>query len=512
MTACSGWDSAARAGSPSPSTVRSARWRPRPPHFPGKAKRVIHLFMNGGPSHVDTFDPKPMLAKYARQAAAEPEPAAPSARPARPCARRSSSSKYGQSGIEVSELFAHDGRAHRRHLRHPLDARRRAQPRAVADADELRRRPAGAAEHGLVGHLRPGHREPEPARLRRDVPRRLADRGDAELAVGVPAGRLPGHVHRHPAHRRRQADREHPQRRDRRRPSSGGSSTCCAELNERHLRAARRTTPSSRRGSSRSSWPTGCRRRPRDAFDVSREPRVDPRRCTAPATQARQLLIARRLVERGVRFVQVWHGDGPAVGRPRRPRGAATASSPGSATRPIAALLDRPEAARAARRDAGHLGRRVRPDAGRRAADGNSAAAATTTTTASRCGWPAAASRAATSTARPTSSASQAVEDTVHVHDLHATILHLLGFDHETAHLPLRRPRLPPDRRPRPRRQGARGLSAISSCVLFVDIGSCYNSIDEGTADVAPAVLPSQCSSPGGFDVTTCRGHLRDTR
>src|SRR6185436_18624844 len=34
------------------------------PHFPVKAKRVIHLFMNGGPSHVDTFDPKPSLQKY----------------------------------------------------------------------------------------------------------------------------------------------------------------------------------------------------------------------------------------------------------------------------------------------------------------------------------------------------------------------------------------------------------------------------------------------------------------
>src|SRR5262249_48340112 len=38
---------------------------PRQPHFPAKAKRVIHLFMNGGPSHVDTFDPKPLLARYA---------------------------------------------------------------------------------------------------------------------------------------------------------------------------------------------------------------------------------------------------------------------------------------------------------------------------------------------------------------------------------------------------------------------------------------------------------------
>src|SRR5947207_384139 len=37
---------------------------PRSPQFPAKAKHVIHLFMNGGPSHVDTFDPKPLLNKY----------------------------------------------------------------------------------------------------------------------------------------------------------------------------------------------------------------------------------------------------------------------------------------------------------------------------------------------------------------------------------------------------------------------------------------------------------------
>src|SRR4051794_23020366 len=40
---------------------------PRRPHFEGKAKRVIHLFMNGGPSQVDTFDPKQALARYAGQ-------------------------------------------------------------------------------------------------------------------------------------------------------------------------------------------------------------------------------------------------------------------------------------------------------------------------------------------------------------------------------------------------------------------------------------------------------------
>ena len=44
---------------------------PKPPHFPGKAKRVIHFFLNGGPSQVDTFDPKPALLKYAGQPAPE---------------------------------------------------------------------------------------------------------------------------------------------------------------------------------------------------------------------------------------------------------------------------------------------------------------------------------------------------------------------------------------------------------------------------------------------------------
>ena len=41
--------------------------RPRPPALPAKAKSVIFLMMNGGPSQVDTFDPKPMLEKYAGQ-------------------------------------------------------------------------------------------------------------------------------------------------------------------------------------------------------------------------------------------------------------------------------------------------------------------------------------------------------------------------------------------------------------------------------------------------------------
>jgi hypothetical protein len=80
---------------------------PKPPHFPPRAKRVIFLFMNGGPSQVDTFDPKPALKKHegqlkdgtTRQTAAGrllPSPF--------------KFQKYGQSGIEVSELFPHVAR------------------------------------------------------------------------------------------------------------------------------------------------------------------------------------------------------------------------------------------------------------------------------------------------------------------------------------------------------------------------------------------------------------------
>ncbi|MHC5544746.1 DUF1501 domain-containing protein, partial [Singulisphaera rosea] len=78
---------------------------PKRPQFPAKAKRVVHLFMNGGPSHVDTFDPKPLLDRYH----GKPLPS-PNLRTERKtgAAMRSPFAfrKYGESGIEVSDLFA----------------------------------------------------------------------------------------------------------------------------------------------------------------------------------------------------------------------------------------------------------------------------------------------------------------------------------------------------------------------------------------------------------------------
>src|SRR5437016_7334147 len=78
---------------------------PKPSQFPARAKHVIHIFANGGPSQVDTFDPKPALEKYAgktlpatnlrterKTGAAFPSPF--------------KFQQHGKSGLPVSELFA----------------------------------------------------------------------------------------------------------------------------------------------------------------------------------------------------------------------------------------------------------------------------------------------------------------------------------------------------------------------------------------------------------------------
>src|SRR5213595_2955165 len=86
------------AGQFGPATAATART-----HFPARAKRVIFLFLNGGPSHVDTFDPKPALKTYAGQ------------QPAGQLYKKSAGTGFmpsplsfapaGKSGIELSETL-----------------------------------------------------------------------------------------------------------------------------------------------------------------------------------------------------------------------------------------------------------------------------------------------------------------------------------------------------------------------------------------------------------------------
>ena len=82
---------------------------PKKPHFAPKAKHVIHLFMNGGPSQVDTFDPKPALEKYHGQ-----QPPKSGLKTERRTGGLFKSpfafKKCGQSGIEVSEIFPQVGK------------------------------------------------------------------------------------------------------------------------------------------------------------------------------------------------------------------------------------------------------------------------------------------------------------------------------------------------------------------------------------------------------------------
>src|SRR6266567_4461592 len=83
---------------------------PKAPHFAPRARRVIFLFMSGGPSHVDLFDPKPDLIRLAGQPIPESFGVFKTRRnvaknkllpPLRPF------QQHGQSGMEVSELLPH---------------------------------------------------------------------------------------------------------------------------------------------------------------------------------------------------------------------------------------------------------------------------------------------------------------------------------------------------------------------------------------------------------------------
>ncbi|MGL6096009.1 MAG: DUF1501 domain-containing protein [Fimbriiglobus sp.] len=78
---------------------------PKPPHFAPKAKRVIFLFMHGGPSQVDTFDPKPMLAKHDGKPFPGQKPRVQFAATGNLLKSPWEFKPGGKSGIQVSDLF-----------------------------------------------------------------------------------------------------------------------------------------------------------------------------------------------------------------------------------------------------------------------------------------------------------------------------------------------------------------------------------------------------------------------
>ncbi len=279
---------------------------PRVSQFPVKAKRVIHLFMNGGPSHVDTFDPKPALDRLA----GKPLPTG-----TLPTERRTGAAfaspfkfrKYGRSGIEVSELFARtaesiDDIAVIRSMH--ADVPNHEPSLLLMNCGEARQvRPSfgswltyglGTENQNLPGFI---------AMCPGGYPIQESQNWQAGFLPSVFQGTYIDSQHT-------RIDRLIENIRNTAIPlvEQRAQLDLLHQLNERHsLERERDASLEARIHSFELAY--AMQMEAADAFDISKEPE-SIRRMYGEGRQARQILIARRLVERGVRFVQVWHGAG----------------------------------------------------------------------------------------------------------------------------------------------------------------------------------------------------------
>jgi hypothetical protein len=413
-----------------PDTVRSSPLAPKQPHFPAKAKRVVHLFMNGGPSHVDTFDPKPALERYARQVLPVPNPRTE---------RRTGAAlpspfrfqRHGQSGIQVSELFPHvasciDDIAVIRSMH--ADVPNHEPSLMLMNCGDARLiRPSmgswvtyglGSENQNLPGFIAmcPGGYPIQETQNWQSAFLPGAYQGTYIDTRNTTLERLIEHIRNHWVSRqdqRQQLD-------------------LLQQLNQRHQEQRAQDAQLEARIQS-FELAYRMQQDAEEAFDVSREP-ASVRAMYGPGVQARQLLITRRLLEKGVRFIQLWHGAGQpwdshddleinhrrlarecdkgigAFLRDLKQRGMLEETLViwgGEFGRTPTVELPTPgaNAGRINGRDHNHYGFSMWLAGG--GVKGGQVYGAT-----DEFGF-------------------QAVENRVHVHDLHATILHLLGFDHE---------------------------------------------------------------------------------
>jgi hypothetical protein len=403
---------------------------PKAPHFPAKAKRVIHIFANGGPSHVDTFDPKPALDKYAGKAlpmenlATERKTGAAFASPFK-------FKKCGKSGIEVSEVFPHvaesiDDIAVIRSMQ--ADIPNHEPSLLLMNCGEARLiRPSlgswvtyglGSENQNLPGFI---------AMCPGGYPIQESQNWQSGFLPGVYQG-----TYIDTQHTRIEQLIENIKNNYTSQPEQRAQLDLLHKLNERH-RAKRKEDAQIEARIQSFELAYRMQMDATDAFDTTREPEAI-RKMYGEGTQARQLLIARRLLERGVRFVQVWHGAGQpwdnhddievnlaklakecdqAIGallRDLKQRGMLQDTLViwgGEFGRTPTVELPKPgsNAGKINGRDHNHYGFSMWLAGG--GVRGGYVHGAT-----DEFGF-------------------QAVENKVHVHDLHATILWLLGFDHE---------------------------------------------------------------------------------
>src|SRR5947209_6187698 len=95
------------AGEQACAAERADPLAPKPSHFPARAKRVIFLFMHGGPSQVDTFDYKPLLERDDGKPLPFPKPRVVSSETGNLLRSPWKFRRHGRSGAWVSEIFPH---------------------------------------------------------------------------------------------------------------------------------------------------------------------------------------------------------------------------------------------------------------------------------------------------------------------------------------------------------------------------------------------------------------------
>ncbi|MEX0793404.1 MAG: DUF1501 domain-containing protein [Pirellulaceae bacterium] len=280
---------------------------PKAPHLPGKAKYVIHLFMNGGPSHVDTFDPKPLLDKFHGKSL----PGGDNLKTERKTGAAFRSpfkfKKYGESGIEVSELFEHtaqhiDDIAVIRSMQ--ADVPNHEPSLLLMNCGEsIAVRPSfgswmtygmGTENQNLPGFV---------AMCPGGYPIKEGQNWQSAFLPGIYQGTYVNSAHTEIDKLIENVRNAKLSKADQRRQLD-----LMQQLNANH-REERGHDPALDARIQSYELAYRMQMEATDAFDVTREPQniLD---MYGEGHQARQILIARRLVERGVRFVQLWHGAG----------------------------------------------------------------------------------------------------------------------------------------------------------------------------------------------------------
>ena len=244
--------------------------RPRSPHFEPKAKAVIHLFMNGGPSQMDLFDPKPALDRHHGEPlfdriAGEVE----NLRDAGSLDAQSLQIRAAWRERHVGfRRFAASRSAGRQPGAHPFDVHDQSDARAGDLSGPVGQDGARASRAGVVGRFRVGFGEPEPASLRRARrSARPADQRSGELAIGLPAAGLPGHAVSSDG----LAGPESPAGPSTLPRSKSGSSATCWHASIGSIRPTVPPSRTSRPGSPVISWPPRMQLAASDALDLSRE-------------------------------------------------------------------------------------------------------------------------------------------------------------------------------------------------------------------------------------------------